>query len=602
LYLKNNPEDIYGLDIEADSLTPTVIYCVCVRNLLTEEELTFYNKEEFNAWFTGSYTLVGHNLLSFDAPNLNRLWGSSIDLGRCIDTLVLSYLYNPALEGGHSLAAWGERLRFPKGDFSDWSRLSPEMVEYCKQDVRLTLRVYQALQKKMLLLGFSEKSCHIEHRIREIIDQQQLHGFWFDKNRAERLLRNLRELQSSLSKSIQELFPPKRYLAKTGTLRRTQRGCINAQYGKDVERYPEVITSEEEGTYECYDFQEFNLGSPKQRVERLLELGWVPQDFTKKGFPKVDEDSLVKFAELSGHKAVGALAEWLVLQGRTSMIEGWLNNLGDDSRIHGEILSCGATTRRMVHFRPNTANIPSGAKARYGHECRSLWGVETGKGLVLVGADASGLENVGLLHYLNNKEATKILSQKKPNDVHSMNARMLSEILGREIDREYGAKTGYFAWLFGAYPAKLGSIVKGPPSDGEKMIEVFFKNVPGLKALINDVQYEWKHSSGRLRTVDGGFVLCPSAGASLNYRIQSLGAVVMKLACILLYDEVKRQNLWFEYCGNIHDEWQMVCKEEDGDRLGKLAVQSMTKAAEELKFNVALSGEYKLGLTWADTH
>jgi DNA polymerase-1 len=248
LYLKNNPEDIYGLDIEADSLTPTVIYCVCVRNLLTEEELTFYNKEEFNAWFTGSYTLVGHNLLSFDAPNLNRLWGSSIDLGRCIDTLVLSYLYNPALEGGHSLAAWGERLRFPKGDFSDWSRLSPEMVEYCKQDVRLTLRVYQALQKKMLLLGFSEKSCHIEHRIREIIDQQQLHGFWFDKNRAERLLRNLRELQSSLSKSIQELFPPKRYLAKTGTLRRTQRGCINAQYGKDVERYPEVITSEEEGT------------------------------------------------------------------------------------------------------------------------------------------------------------------------------------------------------------------------------------------------------------------------------------------------------------------------------------------------------------------
>jgi len=610
LYLKQqNPETYWVLDIEGDGLDSTRIWCVVVRNLSTDEELVFTEKEEFNAWHSDTNRYIGHNAISFDEPILNRLWESGIDLGSVVDTLVLSYLYNPALENGHSLDAWGVRLKFPKGDFNDWSQYSDEMLKYCKNDVLLTLKLYKALSARMAGMGYSEISCEIEHRIRVVIDEQQRHGFWFDRKRAEDFCADLRSRQSDIAKQVQTLFQPNLVKVAEFTFRRTKDGSPTASYERHLQKYHSIVHNRD-GSYSCYNLVPFNLGSPKQRTERLLSLGWEPQSFTPKGNPKVDEDALVLFAEASGKPEVAALAEWLVLQGRLSMVagnpdtgsKGWLGHVGPDSRIHGRVMSCGAATRRMVHSSPNSANIPSGAKAKYGHECRSFWGVEPGKGLIQVGADASGLENVGLLHYLNNNRATELLTQKKPNDVHSLNARELTNALGFEVDREWGAKTSFFALIFGAGDEKLGSIVKKGKKEGSIIRETIIKNVPGFERLLEETDEMFFRNSGRLETVDGGFVLCPSKNAALNYRVQSLGAVVMKLACIILHDEAKKQGLDFQLLGTIHDEWQMQTKEENGDRLGQLAVECMTKASEELKFNVPLYGAYKLGYTWADCH
>jgi DNA polymerase I-like protein with 3'-5' exonuclease and polymerase domains len=183
-----------------------------------------------------------------------------------------------------------------------------------------------------------------------------------------------------------------------------------------------------------------------------------------------------------------------------------------------------------------------------------------------------------------------------------MNSRALTEALQRPVDREWGAKTSWYAWLYGAYPPKLGSIVKGPPSDGDIVIKTFFKNVPGLKGLINDVQAEWSGRNGLLRCIDGGFVRCGSINAALNYKIQSLGAIVMKLAAILLDQKARAEGLWFRFVGNIHDEFQMETKDSDGIRLGELAVSCITEAAKQLKFKETLLGSYKIGQNWSQTH
>jgi hypothetical protein len=60
-------------------------------------------------------------------------------------------------------------------------------------------------------------------------------------------------------------------------------------------QFPEVRVTE--AGYDCYDWVEFNLGSPPQRIEKLLELGWQPVNLTKAGNPKVDEDELLAYAE-----------------------------------------------------------------------------------------------------------------------------------------------------------------------------------------------------------------------------------------------------------------------------------------------------------------
>lgn len=850
----------------------SVIWCVCLKSLETGETFYFTEKEKFNSWLKENQesVFIGHNLCSFDLPVINRLWESGIDIiSRGVDSLVLSYLFKPALEEGHSLEAWGGRLKFPKGDFSDWSKYSLEMLAYCQQDVELTYRVYKALTKKMLGYNYSELSCTIEHKIRLIINAQEATGFYFDKARAIEFRDFLKQTQRELSEQIQKLFPAELKQAGRYPFRRTKDGRAVASYEKHRVKFPRIEhifidgqgnevspgTSGSQEYYDTYELEEFNIGSPKQRVEKLLSIGWEPTKYTKpskthpKGFPQVDEEALLAFAEKSGRKEVTAIAEWIVLQGRASMLDTWLNNLGDDSRIHGRVLTCGAGSRRMVHSKPNcvplysqaltrngwksynelvigedilaydmstktkkwtplleissfpaaevysfgqqhsgkrfyctknhswvvrgrdckgytnteklveaqylrhnrpvkinapfdndvknskfsliqqkydfdwineicklsdpelhsmmqgflladgcrhqdtwmfaqaeghlldsfitlfylisdtrisavqkrklrgpnqrmgynvvatkskyirtkdmslkyegvepvwcpttkfgtwvmkqgdfisitgnTANIPSPHKAKYGYEVRSLWGVEPNQDLIEVGVDASGLENVCLLHYLNNPKATEVLNQKKPNDIHSLNSRTLTELLGFEVDREWGAKTSFYAFIFGAYPKKLASIVKGSIKDGELIQEVFYKNIPGLEKLINGVKSEFKSNAGRIRCIDGGYVWCPSESAALNYLIQPTGAIVMKLACILLYEEAKKINLWFRFLGNIHDEFQMETKTKDGDTLGKLAVSCIEESARQLGLRIPLTGEYRCGLNWAECH
>jgi DNA polymerase-1 len=590
------------LDIESNGLSPTIIWCCCVKNYKTGETRDFRDPEVFRRWLAEvKPILVGHNIISYDAYWLNLLWFAGIAISRCVDTLVLSYLYNPAIEGGHSLEAWGLRLGYRKTGHTDWSQFSEAMLEYCKNDVELTLRLFKALTDKMKQYKYSELSCEIEHKIRIIIDEQQRHGFWFDAKRAADFRGYLRNKQSDLSIQIQELFPPRRLKVAEYPIRTRKDGSPFASYERHIREY-EVEINKENNTYACFRYTDFNIGSPIQRVERLLELGWKPEKFTEKGFPKVDEDALIKFADSAKLPAVTAMAEWLVIQGRASMLDTWLNNLGPDSRIHGRINTCGATTRRMTHSAPNTANIPSGAKAKYGHECRSFWGVQPGSGLKLVGYDAAGLETAGLCHYLNSQTATEILLRPKPDDVHTANARALTEALGREIDREWGAKTSWYAWLYGAGKEKLGTIVKGDIKDGEIIVDTFFRNVPGLKPLIESIKYEFKHNHGRLETIDGGFVICPSLSAALNYKIQSAGAIVMKLAAILLDARARKEGLIFHKVGDIHDEGQLEVLASEAQRLGSMAVDCITKAGQILNFRVPLTGDFKVGDSWDETH
>src|SRR3546814_11351690 len=92
---KLRPEDYYTIDIEADSLDPTKIWCLCWQNIKTDEKGECRDYESIREFFkrTGGSYYVGHNIIKYDAPNLVRLCGVSLSVNRCVDTLVLSTLY-----------------------------------------------------------------------------------------------------------------------------------------------------------------------------------------------------------------------------------------------------------------------------------------------------------------------------------------------------------------------------------------------------------------------------------------------------------------------------------------------------------------------------
>ena len=106
---------VYVIDIEGDSLTPTVIWCMCWQNVLTGEKGECRTYDEIIKFFeeTSGAFYVGHNIIKFDGPVLKRLCGINLSCANCIDTLILSTLYSPSISGGHSLDAWGARLGKP---------------------------------------------------------------------------------------------------------------------------------------------------------------------------------------------------------------------------------------------------------------------------------------------------------------------------------------------------------------------------------------------------------------------------------------------------------------------------------------------------------
>jgi DNA polymerase I len=545
------------LDIETDSKASQIWLAVC-RDIDSEKVTRFRGRDALQDLLNRADKIIMHNGIFFDAPVLKKLWNVTMRRSQVVDTLVLSRLYNPSLEDGHSLASWGQRLGFPKGDFTDFDGgLTDEMIQYCEQDTLVTKQLYLYLEKEMKH-DFSEKSKELEHQVAIIIAEQERNGFKLDERGATELLCSLKTKLDAHTVALQSIFPAK-----------VESNRVHKTTGKPLKDIVEP----------------FNPGSRKQIAERLIEKGWKPKKHTEKGSVIVDETTL-EGIDIPEAKAI---AEYLMLQKRIAQIESWLEAVEPDGRVHGRVITNGAVTGRMTHHSPNMAQIPNSG-AIYGPECRNLWTVE--KGNSLVGIDASGLELRMLAHYMNDDEYTH---QVVSGDIHTTNQKAAG------LETRNQAKTFIYAFLYGAGSAKIGSISGGGAKEGQLLIDRFLRNTPKLKELREKVGRLYA-KKGWLPGLDGRKLLVRSEHSSLNTLLQGAGAIVMKQALVLLKKELTRQKVWHEFKANVHDEWQIECREEDADKVGQLGKEAIKQAGVELNMRCPLDGEYNVGKTWKDTH
>lgn len=603
--------EFLAIDIEADSLTPAVIYCMTWENVKTKERGELVGHAAIRQFIESNYgsKWIGHNIVKYDVPALNRILGTRIALGDCIDSLILSTLYSPSLEGGHSLASWGMRLKMPKGDFDDFSKFSPEMLVYCAQDTAICAETFRRLTAAMIRVGISEKSCWIQHRIIHILERQRKNGFHFNEHKAIDLRNTLELRKNELEQSIIKRFPPVLEPIATYAKALKADGSYSAGYLRHSGQYPRVELLDD-GRYTAFDYVSFNLGSPKQRVEKLLELGWKPEEFTKpskshpNGQPKPTEKgdlspSLRKFADEAGIDEVAEIAKWMAFAARSSMIQTWLNEYNYDTQcIHGNIFV--ADTLRFRHQAPNTANIPAvrldkdehpilGEAGYYTFESRDCW--EGRPGRTLVGTDAKALEYRMLAHWVGNQELIDVVLN---SDVHSFTQEMAG------LKTRANAKTLNFAIVYGSGDAKTGKIVGGNAKDGRALKEKLFANIPGLGDAISEAQREYRN--GRIKLIDGSAIICPSEHAAFNYKLQGSGARLMAQGAIFLEGYIRSKGLSSLKVGDIHDEWQYDVSNEDAEEHARLATQALRDAGEELNLRIMTDGESKIGRTWACTH
>jgi DNA polymerase-1 len=545
------------LDIETNK-AHDIIWCVVTRNIDNGEVKVWKHQDGLQKYLDSCTLIIMHNGINFDGPVLKKNWKITMKKTKVCDTLVISRLFCPSIEFGHSLEAWGNRLGFPKIEFKDFDGgLTEEMVSYCIQDTLVTQKLYEYLTKEMSH-DYSQESIKLEHEVAFIIAEQERNGFRFDEVKALQLLSVLKTKLDAICVEMQRIFPPK-----------VTSGRTHKTHGRPL---PDIV-------------EDFNPGSRKQIAERLIEKGWKPTKHTEKGSVIVDETTLegLDFPEAK------AIAEYLMLQKRIAQVESWIDAIKTDGRVHGQVITNGAVTGRMTHHSPNMAQVPNSGSP-YGPECRELWTVE--KGYKLVGIDASGLELRMLAHYMRDDAYT---NEVVSGDIHTANQKAAG------LETRNQAKTFIYAFLYGAGAAKIGTVVGGSSKEGQALITRFLRNTPGLKSLREKVSRIYAQKAW-LPGLDGRKLLVRAEHSALNTLLQGAGAIAMKQALVIFNKRLRQSKIDYKFVANVHDEWQIEVEENRADEVGKLGVQSIADAGVILNMRCPLSGEYRVGNNWKETH
>lgn len=610
LQIKDN---YWACDIEGDLIPSTKIWCLCAVNVKSGEEISITDTKEIADWVSrrkaDGAKFIFHNGLGYDAPTLNRILRTKLVVSDIIDTMILSMLYSPSLDGGHSLAAWGTRLKFPKSEHSDFSQLTDEMLAYCLQDARLCRRIFVELVRRMLRAGFTEQGIELEHRSWHLIQKQKENGFAFNIKEAHTLYAKLRGIEQEIERQIHEIWPP--VLQIVGTYKRPykQNGEPSANLLRHREQYERVEIREDRLEYDCYGRVAFNIGSPIQRTEKLVELGWnaLPNERTPTGLPKPTSKgklvpSLIKFVEENEHPGPRLIAKWMEINARANMINTWIEAFNESTgAIHGTLWL--ANTLRYRHSNPNTANIPAvrldkeekplrGEDGVFTYEARDLWTTRDPDNRRLVGTDAKGIQLRVLAHYLNNPDFSHSVLEGDP---HAYN-QQIGGFETRAI-----AKTFIYAFLLGAGDEKVGQIIGGSPRDGKQVKQRFIANFPGLSELLERLGQEVERR-GRIVLCDGTPIIVTQPHTRLGYLLQGDESRIMKRAAILTDREIRRRGLDVLKVCDVHDEFQFDVFKDHVDEFQNLLPMCFKASGEYFNYRVPIDCDSKVGLTWSETH
>jgi DNA polymerase I len=647
------------IDTETNSLTrPTEIWIIVCKDIDTGKYYYFRNttndveeREAFFRFSEGVQFWIGHNLLDYDHPVINRLLGSWCPgiASSSIDTLIVSRLVEYSRSGGHSIEEYGLEYNFPKIkiDYKTFTQWTQEMQDYCQRDVDICHMIYL---EHLKYITDCPEAVRLEHEFQTIVNALHDRGFGFNTKKAEKLLSKVQEELNGLDAQIALSFPTKLYPIREIHPRITVHGTLHKGDFRWVEGGD--LSEYNGGPFTRCDWRQFNPASHRQVISVLSAAGWSPHDKTdthveterelnrlkysknkdkeldltnlrakllmleKHGW-KINENNLSTLPPTAPAPA-RTLARRILFESRRRTLTEWLGlvNPGTD-RIHGSFVGIGAWTHRMAHRNPNTANIPNavkisdGSTTLLGKELRSLW--QAPKGRLLVGVDAEAIQLRIFAHLIDDPELTNaIVNGKKSDktDPHSLNQRYF----GVFCKTRNAAKHSLYAIFFGGGPNKIAHIMACKREEAIEATENLKLKYPGLQRLEKEV-FPNDAKRGYFIGLDGRRVLIPSDTISnrkhlcMSGYLQNGEAVVMKKASVKFFPNLPPECFCVDL---VHDEWQTEVPNnmEIALQVAKMECDALKEVGEELKLKCPLAGsfynddhkDYTIGTTWYQTH
>lgn len=608
-------------DIETNGFyqDATKVHCIALKRIDIDTDVLLFDTEQDNIKeglkiLSEADTLIGHNIIQFDIPVLEKLHPEFTYTHNVLDTLNLSCIKH-ALRNKHGLEDWGKDLGFEKLNpmtgqeyteeewkerkkikATSWEVYTREMGAYCQQDVRITELVLWQCDVESI----PEYVIQLSNNFAWIISEQIKVGCRIDVQNLLKLNTQIEKDEKEAEENLLKILPD--FIDYDYQIYKRPNQNKNIKAG-DIE-VKEIITP-------------FNLKSTQHWMRFLKEkYDYNPPLVRRKGKEEptacLDDEVLATIED--EYPEVKDLLQYKVASKIRGMIYSNPNSLyllcDKDEVVHGKLSTEGTVSGRCSHNNPNLSTMPSvrtddkgqilGMQGKYAVEVRSLFIPR--EGYTQIGFDAKSLEIVCLAHYVNNKDFTAEVTN---GDIHTWTKNKAG------LNTRRQAKTFMYAFLYGAGKAKLAKALTDGSDEtyNTKSVTVIIDNfkaaLPGLTTLLDRLSTEYKELGG-IVGLDGRLLYARSDYILLNLLLQSTGAVIMKQCLVSLKNELDKAGMKinedYNFLLNVHDEVQAEVKKGKEDVYKECCYKAVDATNKLLKLNCSLQIDIKEGRSWAQCH
>ena len=605
-------------DVEADNLLDdaTKIHCLSYTSD-GENYKTLFDYDEMRELVLSQRGLIGHNIIRFDIPLLEKILGIQIKAQR-FDTLPMSWVINYN-RSRHGLESFGEDFGIPKPKINDWENLSPEEYAHrCTEDVKINWKLWKNLLSRFMFIYKSKTELNRFFRYLEFkmdcAREAEMQGWKLDVAKAEQLSAELLEQQHKKVEELTDVMPmskvivqktkPKNMTKKDGSLsalgKRWQSLCEENDYPLDYDGEISVVKGVEPA----------NPMSSDQVKTWLFSLGWEPCTFkegTNGPVPQVRKHGELTLSVkrlIPDNPQVGVLDGLTVLQHRLGIVKGFLD-CERDGYVKAEISGL-TNTLRFKHQKP-LVNLP-GVDKPWGAEIRGC--LVAPEGHLLCGADMTSLEDTCKRHYMQPYDPDYVAEMSQDGfDPHLDLAKHAGSVTQSQIDRynrgelpelkelRKNFKVVNYSATYGVGAAKLSRETGMTIGQAQKLLDAYWDRNWSVQQFVSEQPIRRINEDMWVQNPVSKFWHSlrfeKDAFSTIN---QSTGAYCFD-RWVALY-RTRRPNI----VGQFHDESINVIRKGEENVHTSTLQWAIEKLNEQLKLNVDLGIDIQYGNTYADVH
>ena len=348
--------------------------------------------------------------------------------------------------------------------------------------------------------------------------------------------------------------------------------------------------------------KEFNIASPKQLGEILFDDLKLPHAKKNKTGYVTDANVLSKLIE---YPIVRLILEYRLLNKLyTTYLEGILNSVASDGKIHTIYTQALTRTGRLSSIEPNLQNIP--VRNDFGKLIRKAFIPEENS--IILSSDYSQIELRIFAHLAKVDELINAFNNNL--DIHTKTAMDIFKVNKEDVTKNMRrqAKAVNFGILYGISPFGLAEDIGISPKEAKKFIETYFETYPGIKDYMNK-EIEEAHKNGyvltimnRKRTIEelsSTNFMQRSMGErmALNTPIQGSSADILKKAMVEIDNAFTKENLKSTMLLQVHDELIFNVVNEELDKVKQIVKETMENT---IKLSVPLEVDIEVGSNWYD--